>query len=69
MILPVYNDYYLFFENSEGNITGIGNVTGVGKPGVNFTNVIEVEDPDNLFKIYRYCLYNSEIIRMGLYVW
>jgi len=68
-LLSTHNDYYLFFENSAGDLVDINNVKGVGKSGVNTTNLVEVENPRDIVKMYRYSLYNSEIIRVGLYVW
>lgn len=68
-LLSTHNDYYLFFESMDGDFININNTKGIGKPGVNATNIIDVEDPENIVKMYRYALYNSEIIRLGLYVW
>jgi hypothetical protein len=61
--------YYVFFKDKNGNLTTISNINGVGKPGVNSSNLIEKEDPLNIVSISRYLIYNSSIIRMRLQVW
>ena len=68
-IFSIINDYYVFFEDKNGNGFSIDGIQGVGKPGVNRTNLNSTEDPDNIIQVFRFVIYNSTIIKMGIYVW
>jgi len=68
-LLSVMNDYYVFFEDRNKNSVTINGVEGIGKPGVNKTNLNSTESPSDVIKVFRFAMYNSTIIRMGIYVW
>lgn len=68
-LLSVRNDYYVFFEDRNSTSISPGGVQGVGKPGVNKTNINQTENPDNLFQVFRFVMYNGTIIRLGILIW
>jgi hypothetical protein len=68
-LLSVRNDYYVFFEDKNSTQIAPAGVIGVGKPGVNKTNINQTENPDNLLKVFRFMRYNGTIIRMGILIW
>ncbi len=60
-------DFYLFFTQP---LTANGTqIDGIGKPGLNRTTVITLEDPKNIIKTLRYVIYQNEPTVMNLYVW
>lgn len=61
-LLSSTNDYYVFFEDKEGNLLKIDGISGIGKN-------ISAENPENLIKIERLVVYNSSIIKLMVYVW
>ena len=61
-------DYYLFFESSDG-IMRIDSQEGIGKPGVNSTNIVEEASPHNLVSAYRFVVFRSKPAKMVLYLW
>ncbi len=68
-LLSTQYNYYVFFEYTNGTQAVVGNVTGIGKPGINASNVLQVANPRNIVKIDRLVIYNSSIVRMKLYMW
>ncbi len=68
-LLSTKYNYYVFFELLNDTQLNIGNVTGIGKSGVNSTNILIVENPLNVIKIDRLVVYNATMIRMKLYIW
>ncbi|MDD5086371.1 MAG: hypothetical protein PHV16_01335 [Candidatus Nanoarchaeia archaeon] len=63
-------DYYIFFEKSDGSKIRINNTTeGIGKPGVNSTNINQDENPKKLAKVIRIVAKNNSIARMVVYAW
>lgn len=62
-------DFYLFFENKTTSPVTIGQVTGVGKSGVNSTNLNDLIKPSKIYQTTRLVVYNNQIIRMVLYIW
>ncbi len=64
----VSSDFYVFFEYKNNPLT-IDTIHGFGKPGINETNINQIEDPKDLIKIQRLLFYDSKIINMGVYVW
>ncbi len=62
-------DYYVYFEYRNGSQIEFDGIEGIGKPGVTKDNLVDLEKPKHLVKIYRFLFYNSEIIRMVIYVW
>lgn len=68
-LLNTEYNYYIFFLNKSGAVVTIDGINGIGKAGVNSTNVNDVENPAKLIKVYRLLNYNSTIVRMVLYLW
>ena len=68
-LLSVVNDYYVFFEDRNKTSIAINGTTGFGKPGINRTNLNQTEDPSDIIQVYRFVLYNSSIIKMGILIW
>jgi len=68
-LFSVINDYYIFFEDKNGTGLIINDIEGIGKPGVTKTNLNETENPSDILKVFRFVIYNSTIIRMGIYLW
>jgi hypothetical protein len=65
-ILDTKYDYYFYFLEKNGEIA---NITAYGKPGINSTNLEEIEDPKKVVSLSRFVFYNRKIIRMVLNVW
>lgn len=68
-ILSTRADYFIFFENKNGTYLSINGVSGIGKSGINQTNIYEIQNPDQAITLYRFVLYNREIIKLGILVW
>lgn len=68
-MFSVVNDYYIFFTDKNDTTVIINEIEGIGKPGINRTNLDALEDPSDVLKVFRFVLYNSTIIKMGIYVW
>ena len=63
-----YN-FYLFFEDALSYpVNMLPGSEGIGYPGVNTGNIDNVST-NNLIKITRFGVYNSEPVRMVLYIW
>lgn len=62
-------DFYLFFENKTTSPIDISGVTGVGKSGVNSTNLNNIIKPSKIYQTTRLVVYNNQIVRMVLYLW
>ncbi len=61
-------DYYIVFEDI-GGIEWINSTNeGIGKPGINSTNLLD-SDPDHLIKIVRFVIFKSDAKRMVVYLW
>lgn len=60
-------DFYFFF--SEKIETDTGFVDGIGKYGVNRTNIIDIENPKNILKITRITIYRNKPMPLSLYLW
>jgi len=61
-LLSTRNHYYIFFEDRNSNRVRIDNIDYLGR---DYT----LDDPENIIKVYRFVLYNSTILRMGVYTW
>lgn len=60
-------DFYLFFTQSmKANGTQID---GIGKPSLNRTTILTLENPTNIGKTSRYIIYQNEPTIMTLYLW
>jgi len=72
-LLSITHDYIIFFKDKNNNIvempTDNGTITAVGKPGYSPDNIRQQEELKDLAKVERYVIYNSEIVRMIVYVW
>ena len=68
-LLSTQYNYYIFFEYANGTQAMVGNVSGIGKPGVNSSNILQVENPKNIIKIDRLVIYNVSIVKMKVYIW
>jgi len=63
-------DYYLFFQARNGSIVPINDsVEGIGKPGVSYSNLKEVENPRHLVTIHRIVIRSNDIMKMVIYQW
>jgi hypothetical protein len=62
-------DYYLFFEGAEGVMRLDQGHEGMGKPGVNSTNIVQHEDPSNLVSTNRFVIFRQKPARMVVYLW
>lgn len=58
-------DYYVYFRDRNNNII----LEGIGKPGVNSTNIQTVENPKKLVKVTRLVIKKSDIVKMVIYLW
>jgi len=61
-IFSFSNDYYVFFQDRYDNNLTINGVSSVGK---DYTT----EDIDNIIRVTRFLNYDSDMIRMVVYVW
>ncbi len=57
-------DYYVYLEDKDDNF-----YADAGKPGINSTNVLDIEEPKHLIKVVRLVVYDSEAMRLVLYIW
>ena len=57
-------DYYFYFDNDNITISS-GIIDGIGKPGVNRTNI----SSNNLIKISRYSIYKNKPVVINLDIW
>ncbi len=60
-----YNYYFYFLDKNKQ----VANMSTYGKPGINMTNVEEIEDPNKIVTISRFIFFERKIYRMVLYVW
>ena len=64
-----YN-YYVYFRDRNNNIIPFNeSLEGIGKPGVNSTNIQTVENPKKLVKVTRLVIKKSDIVKMVIYLW
>ena len=61
-LLSTAYDYYVLFEDKDGEPLKIGSVAAIGKD-------YSAENPKNLIKIERFAFYNSSVIKLVVYVW
>jgi hypothetical protein len=59
-------DYYFFLEGVDGIIQVNSTHEGLGKPGVNST---DIDSPHNLVKVNRFVIFRSEPARLVVYLW
>jgi len=63
-------DYYVFFRGRNNNIIPFNeSLEGIGKSGVNSTNIQTVENPKKLVKVTRLLIKDSDIAKMVIYLW
>jgi len=63
-------DYYVFFMGRNNNIIPFNeSLEGIGKSGVNSTNIQTVENPKKLVKVTRLLIKDSDIAKMVIYLW
>ena len=64
------HDYYVYFRDRNNNIIPFNeSLEGIGKPGVNSTNIQTVENPKKLVKVTRLIIRESDIKKMVVYLW
>lgn len=64
------HDYYVFFRDRNNNIIRFNeSLEGIGKPGVDSTNIQTVENPKKLVKVTRLVVKKSAIAKMVIYLW
>ena len=66
-ILKTKYDFYIYFSE-QMDIEG-EQVDGIGKPNVNRNNIIEQENPKNIFKTTRVTAYNNKPVTLNIYLW
>lgn len=63
-------DYYVYFRDRNNNIIPFNeSLEGIGKPGVNSTNIQTLENPKKLVKVTRLVIKKSDIVKMVIYLW
>lgn len=63
-------DYYVYFRDRNNNIIPFNeSLKGIGKPGVNSTNIQTLENPKKLVKVTRLVIKKSDIVKMVIYLW
>jgi len=69
-------DYFIFFKNKNNSIMKIDDECGVGNPNVvieesegNCISINITTNPKELVGIKRLLIYNSDVIKMEVYVW
>ncbi len=63
-------DYYVFFRDRNNNIMPFNeSLEGIGKPGVNSTNIQIIENPKKLVKVTRLVVKDLDIAKMVIYLW
>ena len=67
-LLRVKYDYYIYFRRN-GDIIPINGMLGIGKPGVNATNIEEAENPERVMKITRVLILQNNPTRMEYILW
>ena len=67
--LNVMDDYFIYFLDNNTQVYTIGSINGIGKPGINSTNLKEIENPSKIIRTDRIIVYNNNILRMVLYTW
>jgi hypothetical protein len=65
-LLNTKYDYYIYFLKNNGELA---NISSYGKPGINSTNLQEIENPKKVVSLSRFVFYNRKINRMVLNVW
>jgi len=64
-----YN-YYVYFRDRNNDIIPFNEtLEGIGKPGVDSTNIQTVEKPKKLVKVTRFVIKKSDIVKMVIYLW
>ena len=61
-------DYYLYFKR-DGNIIKINGKDGIGKPGVNATNLEQAEKPNKVIRLTRIVILEHDPARMEFIIW
>lgn len=61
-LLSTTHNYYVFFEDKEGNPLEISGISSIGKDYL-------AENPSDLIKVVRFVFYDSKIIKLVVYVW
>jgi len=63
-------DYYVYFRDRNNDIIPFNEtLEGIGKPGVDSTNIQTVEKPKKLVKVTRFVIKKSDIVKMVIYLW
>lgn len=60
-------DFYIYFTGQMSINSSI--IDGIGKSGVNRTNILEAESLQNIVKIERFTIYNNKPTQLNVYVW
>lgn len=64
------HNYYVFFRDRNDNIIPFNeSLEGIGKQGINSTNIQTVENPRKLVKVTRLIIRESDIAKMVIYLW
>lgn len=62
-------DYYMFIKNGTKSIKINSSNEGIGKAGVNSSNINEVEDPSHIVKATRLLIYENQAVNLVVYLW
>lgn len=60
--LSTRNNYHIFFEDRNSARIRINGIDYIGRD-------YSLDNPKDIIKVYRFVVYNSTIIRMGVYLW
>lgn len=63
-------DYYVYFRDRDNNIIPFNEThEGIGKPGVDSTNIQTAENPKKLVRVTRLIIREADIKKMVVYLW
>jgi len=69
-LLGTKYDYYIIFKDRNNNVCPINeSLEGIGKPGVNLTNINILQNQKMLVKVTRITIRNSDIQKMVVFLW
>ena len=67
--LSMTNDFFVFFQDRDGQNVSINGISGFGKPGVTKDTFKSVEQPEHILKVTRFVIYDHDVILMVIYLW
>ena len=67
-MMGLRSDYYFYFAKNGHKIKPLG-FEGIGKPGINSTNIEQKEDPTRIIKLVRIVILNDNPAKMEFILW